>query len=62
MQTATKTTLALLAAAMLAACGADGAPVRPTANLAIGISPSGNVTIRPTATVQSGPVTVRTGL
>ena len=52
---------ALLALAMLAACGADGEPVRPTLNGGVTISNSG---IYPSASVglNRGPVSVRVGL
>ena len=52
---------ALLALAMLAACGADGAPVRPPLNGGVTISNSG---IYPSARIglDRGPVSLRVGL
>ena len=41
----------------LAACGADGEPVQPTANLGIGISSSG-VSAGGTVGVRQGPVAI----
>lgn len=51
----------MMIVAVLAGCGADGAPVRPTANLGLSLGPAG---ITPTASVggTSGPVTVSVDL
>lgn len=43
--------------AALAACGADGEPVRPTANLGIGVSSSG-VSAGASVGVRQGPVAI----
>jgi len=44
----------------LAGCGADGAPLRPTANLGLSIGADG---VTPTASIgaTSGPVSIRVG-
>lgn len=47
----------LLVTAGLAACGVDGAPIRPSLDTTISVTPNG-VTVTPQATVTSGPVTV----
>ncbi|MEM8979415.1 MAG: hypothetical protein AAGD04_08015 [Pseudomonadota bacterium] len=52
---------ALAIMGLLAACGADGAPVRPSANVSIGVGPNG-VTVTPRATVRKGNVSVGVGL
>ena len=51
----------MMIVAVLAGCGADGAPVRPTANLGLSLGPAG---ITPTASVggTSGPVAVSVDL
>ena len=54
--------LALMAAlALLAACGADGEPIRPTVNTSVSVG-SGGVSTSTSVGVQSGPVSVRIGL
>ncbi|MCH2164564.1 MAG: hypothetical protein MK098_07910 [Marinovum sp.] len=52
--------LLFMALTALAACGADGAPIRPTTNLGISIGPNG---IIPNASVKvkKGPVTITVG-
>jgi len=47
--------------AVLASCGADGAPLRPSANLGLSIGPDG-VTPSANVSANSGPVTVSVGL
>jgi hypothetical protein len=47
--------------ATLAACGADGEPVRPSANLNIGIG-SGGVHTGASVGVSRGPITVGVGI
>lgn len=56
-----KVVAALLALVLVASCGADGAPLRPSANLGINIGPGG---ISPSASVgaSKGPVKVSVGL
>ncbi|MDG1769489.1 MAG: hypothetical protein P8H36_08825 [Yoonia sp.] len=56
-----KTIASMMIVAVLAGCGADGAPVRPTANLGLSLGPAG---ITPIASVggTSGPVTVSVDL
>ncbi len=53
--------LTMIALAMLAACGADGEPVRPSVNAGVSITPSG---VHPSASVGTrvGPVNVSIGL
>ena len=53
--------LAALALVALAACGADGEPVQPTANLGINVGTSG-VSTSASVGVSTGPVTVNVGL
>ena len=52
---------ALTVFAFLAACGVDGAPLRPSASVGVGIGTSG-VTVGGKASVGKGPVTVSVGL
>ena len=52
---------ALTALAFLAACGVDGAPLRPSATVGVGIGTSG-VTLGGKASVAKGPVSVSVGL
>ncbi|MEJ5219046.1 hypothetical protein WG622_12390 [Cognatishimia sp. D5M38] len=52
---------ALTTLAFLAACGVDGAPLRPSANVGIGIGSNG-VSLGGKASVGKGPVTVSVGL
>jgi len=53
--------LVLIALATLAACGADGEPVRPSVNAGVSITPSG---VSPSVSVGTrvGPVNVSIGL
>ncbi len=46
---------------LLAACGADGEPIQPTANVAIGVG-KGGVYGRARVGVSQGPVSVTVGL
>ncbi|PIE14258.1 MAG: hypothetical protein CSA68_10625 [Rhodobacterales bacterium] len=55
------TRLLLLAPLLLAACGADAPPVRPSLNAAISVTPSG-VSVSPSARVNVGPVSVGVAL
>ena len=52
---------ALTVFAFLAACGVDGAPIRPSASVGVSIGTSG-VTVGGKASVGKGPVTVSVGL
>ena len=52
---------ALITVGFLASCGADGAPVQPTAGIGIGISPSGLSTSTRVG-VKKGPVSVGVSL
>lgn len=56
-----KTIASMMIVAVLAGCGADGAPFRPMANLGLSLGPDG---ITPTASVggTSGPLTVSVDL
>ncbi|MCF6444349.1 hypothetical protein [Nereida sp. MMG025] len=53
--------LIVLAALALAACGADGEPVKPTGGVNVNVGPNG---VRTSASVgaKAGPVNVRIGL
>ncbi|SPF79806.1 hypothetical protein [Pseudoprimorskyibacter insulae] len=48
---------ALAALALVAACGADGPPLKPSLNTSISVG-TGGVTTSTTASVRKGPVTV----
>jgi len=56
-----RTVLAMIALATLAACGADGEPVRPSMNAGVTVTPSG---VHPSASVGTkvGPVNLILGL
>lgn len=54
-------TLTLLALLTLAACGADGDPLRPSLDTTVRITPDG-VRTSTGVSVSSGPVSVRVGL
>ena len=56
-----KRALCLVALLSAAACGVDGEPVRPSANLAIGVGSSG-VNAGGTIGVSKGPLTVGVGV
>jgi hypothetical protein len=56
-----KVIAALTALVFLAACGVDGAPLRPSATVGVGIGTSG-VSVGGKASVGKGPVTVSVGL
>ncbi len=45
---------------VLASCGADGPPIRPTAN--VGVDSNGNVSTNASVGTRVGPVNVRIGL
>ncbi|WP_428545375.1 hypothetical protein [Profundibacter sp.] len=53
--------LAMIALAVLAACGADGEPVRPSVNAGVAVTPSG---VHPSVSVGThvGPINVSIGL
>ena len=53
--------LSLGVAALLAACGADGEPIQPTANVGIGVSSSG-VSAGAGVGVTAGPVSLNVSL
>ena len=53
--------IAVLALLVVAGCGADGEPIQPTANLAIGVG-SGGAYARTSVGVSQGPVSIRVGL
>ncbi|WP_198389364.1 hypothetical protein [Roseovarius faecimaris] len=53
---------ALAVLALLAACGADGEPERPTVNTTIGINSSGDVSTATSVTASSGNVSLTLGL
>lgn len=57
----TRILMCLGIAALLAACGADGEPVRPSLNAGLGISGSG-VHVGGAIGVRKGPVSVSVGL
>ncbi len=52
---------AFLALVILAGCGADGAPIRPKANVGVGIGPNG-LTTSARVGANKGPVSVSVGL
>ncbi len=56
-----KTVLAMIALATLAACGADGEPVRPSMNAGVTVTPSG---VHPSVSLGTkvGPVNLILGL
>ena len=56
-----KRVIAVLALAVLAACGADGEAVQPTMNTGIGITPNG-VKVRTGVGVKAGLVNLGVGL
>ena len=47
---------------LLAGCGADGKPTRPTVNAGVGIDGNGNVRTGASVGTRVGPVNVRVGL
>lgn len=47
--------------ALLAACGADGEPVRPSVNTGISINSNGKVTPRTNISVRQGPIRIGVG-
>ena len=51
----------LFAFVILAACGADGEPIQPTANIGIGIG-SGGAHVGARVGVRQGPVAISVGL
>ncbi|MFY0596882.1 MAG: hypothetical protein JXQ85_10665 [Cognatishimia sp.] len=51
----------LMAVVLLASCGVDGAPVKPSAGIGIGIGPNG-VTTTTKVGVKKGPVSVGVSL
>lgn len=51
---------ALLALLFLAGCGADGEPIRPSANVGVGVDSHG-VSAGGSVTVSDGPVSVTVG-
>ena len=57
----TRLAAALMSLSLLAACGADGEPVRPSLNAGVGISNKG-VSVGATAGVSAGPVRVSVGI
>ncbi|WP_165586946.1 hypothetical protein [Pseudaestuariivita atlantica] len=56
-----KPVLTLMALLALAACGADGEPVKPTADASVTLGPGG-VSSRASVGITRGPVSVRVGL
>lgn len=56
-----RTLTALLSIAALAACGADGEPIRPSLNAGVGVSTSG-VSVGGNVGVSKGPITLNFGL
>lgn len=54
--------LSLLGAALLAACGADGEPERPTVNTGISVNSNGTVSTSTSMTVSQGNVSLTVGL
>ena len=48
--------------ALLAACGADGDPVRPSASTTVGINSNGTVTTSTNVSASTGNVTLSVGL
>ena len=53
--------ISLLALSFLAACGAAGEPITPSANLGLNIGPNG-VSTSASVGAQSGPVSINIGL
>lgn len=54
--------LSLTLVSLLAACGADGDPVRPTVNTGISVNSKGNVSTSTSVSASTGNVTLSVGL
>jgi hypothetical protein len=53
--------LAFIALGTLAGCGADGEPIQPSMNAAVGISADGSVNVRGGVGVYQGPISLFIG-
>ncbi|MEL6609453.1 MAG: hypothetical protein AAFO93_11145 [Pseudomonadota bacterium] len=61
MNSGIRLVIGLAVAALLASCGADGEPIRPSANVGVSLG-SGGLSTSASVGASQGPVSIRVGL